>query len=59
MIISQLKPLFRRLNPVLTRALEAAAGLCLSRTHYEITSEHLLISLLSQPGCDLLLVLHN
>ena len=59
MIISQLKPLFRRLNPVLTRALEAAAGLCLSRTHYEITSEHLLISLLSQPGCDLLLVLQN
>lgn len=59
MIISELKPLFRRLDPVLTRSLEAAAGLCLSRTHYEITSEHLLISLLAQPGCDLLLILQN
>lgn len=54
MIIAELKPLFRRLNTVLTRALEQGAGLCLSRTHYEITAEHILISLLDQPGCDLL-----
>lgn len=54
MIIAELKPLFRRLNAVLTRALEQGAGLCLSRTQYEITPEHILLSLLDQSGCDLL-----
>ncbi len=57
MIIADLKPLFRRLNPLLTRALEQAAGLCLSKTHYEITPEHLLFSLLEQPRSDFMLIL--
>ena len=59
MIIAELKPLFRKLDTVLTRALENGAGLCLSRTHYEITAEHILISLLDQPGCDLLRILET
>ncbi|MEC4684087.1 MAG: type VI secretion system ATPase TssH [Nitrospirota bacterium] len=57
MIIAELKPLFRRLNPVLSRALEQGAGLCLSRTHYEITPEHLLISLFDHPGSDFVRIL--
>ncbi|MHB1758261.1 MAG: type VI secretion system ATPase TssH [Leptospirillum sp.] len=59
MIIAELKPLFRRLNTVLTLALEQGAGLCLSKTHYEITAEHILYSLLSKPGCDMARILEN
>ena len=57
MIIADLKPLFRRLSPILTRALEQGAGLCLSRTHYEITPEHILFSLLDHPDSDFMKVL--
>jgi len=57
MIIADLKPLFRRLSPVLTRAVEQGAGLCLSRTHYEITPEHVLLSLLDHPDSDVAKIL--
>ena len=57
MIIADLKPLFRRLSPVLTRAVEQGAGLCLSRTHYEITPEHVLLSLLDHPDSDVMRIL--
>jgi len=57
MIIADLKPLFRRMSPVLTRAVEQGAGLCLSRTHYEITPEHVLMSLLDHPDSDVMKVL--
>ncbi|EQD74245.1 hypothetical protein B1A_04560, partial [mine drainage metagenome] len=59
MIIAELKPLFRRLNTVLTLTLEQGAGLCLSKTHYEITAEHILYSLLSKPGCDMARILEH
>ena len=39
-------PLVSRLNTSCRGALENAAGTCLSRTHYEITVEHLLARLL-------------
>ena len=57
MIIADLKPLFRRLSPVLTRAVEQGAGLCLSRTHYEIAPEHVLLSLLDHPEADVAKIL--
>ena len=57
MIIADLKPLFRRLSPVLTRAVEQGAGLCLSRTHYEIAPEHVLLSLLDHPDADVAKIL--
>ncbi|EQD24926.1 MAG: hypothetical protein D084_Lepto4C00311G0001, partial [Leptospirillum sp. Group IV 'UBA BS'] len=57
MIIADLKPLFRRMSPVLTRAVEQGAGLCLSRTHYEITPEHVLMSLLDHPESDVMKIL--
>ena len=41
----ELKPLIGRLNDVCRRALEAAAGLTLSRTHYNVEIEHWLIKL--------------
>ncbi|MBW2733863.1 MAG: hypothetical protein JRH20_15860, partial [Deltaproteobacteria bacterium] len=37
--------LLRRLNRHCTHALEAAAGVCMSRGHYEVTVEHLLAQL--------------
>lgn len=52
MLLVELKPLFARLNGYSTQALENAAGLCLARTHYEITPEHLLLRLLDDASAD-------
>ena len=50
-------PLVSRLNTSCRGALENAAGTCLSRTHYEITVEHLLARLLEDPQGDVQLIL--
>lgn len=49
----QLKPLIAKLDDVCTRSLEAAAGLCLSRTHYNVEIEHWLTKILEMPNTDL------
>ena len=54
-----LKGLIGTLNPVCQRALEAAAGLCLSRTNYAVEIEHWLAKLLEQPGNDICLLLRH
>ena len=38
-----LRALIGRLNDESRRALESSAGLCLSRTHYDVEIEHYLI----------------
>ena len=48
-----LKSLVGKLNEPCRRALEAAAGLTLSRTHYNVEIEHWLIKLLEAGGTDL------
>src|SRR5262249_48014055 len=48
-----LKSLIARLNPTCRGALEAAAGLCLSRTNYDVDVEHFLLKLVEAPGTDL------
>jgi type VI secretion system protein VasG len=48
-----LKTLVGKLNPLCRRALEAAAGLCLSRTNYNVEIEHYLIKLLEAGESDL------
>ncbi len=48
-----LKALVGKLNTSCRRALEAAAGLCLSRTNYNVELEHWLLKLLEQPDGDL------
>lgn len=50
-------PLVSRLNTSCRGALENAAGTCLSRTHYEITVEHLMARLLEDPMGDIQLIL--
>jgi type VI secretion system protein VasG len=59
MILADLKSLISYLNPYCTKSLEAAAGQCLSRTHYEITVEHFLAGLLSDLNADIPLILRN
>ena len=52
MIKVDIKALLLRLNPYLTNCLQAAAGLSVSRTHYEVTVEHLFIKLLEDMQSD-------
>ncbi len=53
------KPLLKKLNPLCLRALEGCVGLCVSRSHPEITVEHLLLRLLDDPAGDVSLVLRH
>ena len=48
-----LKSLVNKLNDPCRRALEAAAGLCLSRTHYNVEIEHWLLKLVEIADGDL------
>jgi type VI secretion system protein VasG len=52
MISVDIKSLLLRLNPFCTNSLQDAAGLCVSRTHYEVTVEHFLLKLLEKPQSD-------
>jgi type VI secretion system protein VasG len=47
-----LKSLIGKLNDSTRGALEAAAGLCLARTHYDIEVEHYLTKLLDSTDND-------
>jgi len=59
MVEVDLKRLLKRLNGFCTQSLEASAGLCVSRTHYEVTIEHLLLKLAEAEQADLALVLRH
>jgi len=53
-----LRSLIARLNDRTRGALDAAAGLCMSRTHYDVEVEHFLLKVLDAPvDTDLLLIL--
>ncbi len=47
-----LRSLIGKLNRDTKNALEGAAGLCLSRTHYDVEIEHYLTKLLDNTACD-------
>jgi type VI secretion system protein VasG len=53
MIAVSLKSLVGKLNETCHRALEASAGQCLSRTHYNVEIEHWLLKLAEVPNTDL------
>lgn len=53
MVKSNLKSLIGKLDDTCRKALESAAGLCLSQTHYEVDIEHFFIKLLDVPDTDL------
>lgn len=46
------KALINTLDPTCRKALEAAAGLCVSQTNYNVEVEHLLLKLLELPDTD-------
>lgn len=48
-----LKSLIARLNNTCRSALEGAAGLCLSRTNYEVEPEHFLLKLIENSDTDI------
>ena len=47
-----LKNLIGRLNTFSKRCLETAAGICVSRTNYEVTVEHVFQAMLEDPSAD-------
>jgi type VI secretion system protein VasG len=53
----ELRPLIGKLNESARSALEAAAGLCLSRTHYDVEIEHFLLKLMDRTNADLAAIL--
>ncbi|UUA75069.1 type VI secretion system ATPase TssH [Cellvibrio sp. QJXJ] len=59
MINIDLKSLVVKLNEPCRNALESAAGLCLSRTHYNVEIEHWLLKLLEIADSDILSVLEK
>lgn len=59
MAVSNLKSLIAKLNETCRSALESAAGLCLSQTHYEVEIEHFLIKLLELSDTDILKILKH
>lgn len=59
MIKVDIKLLLSKLNTYCNKSLEAAAGLCVSRTHYEVTVEHLMLKLLDIRDTDLTLILNH
>lgn len=59
MVPVNLKSLVGRLNDITRRALEASAGLCLSRTNYNVEIEHWLLKLVEIPNSDLAAILRH
>jgi type VI secretion system protein VasG len=59
MLLVELKPLVGRLNAFTKQALEDGVGLCVSRSHYEITVEHLLVKCFDNVQADVALLLRQ
>jgi type VI secretion system protein VasG len=54
-----LRSLIAKLNRETRNAVEAAAGLCLSRTHYDVEVEHFLLKLLDATDTDVAFILRQ
>ncbi len=54
-----LSSLIAKLNPTCRKALEGAAALCVSQTHFNVEIEHMLIKLLDDDGTDLRAILKH
>jgi type VI secretion system protein VasG len=59
MVAIDLKTLVGRLGELPKRQLEAAAGLTLSRSHYNVEIEHVLLKLVEQGGSDVAVILRK
>ena len=54
-----LKSLIGKLDDVCRSALESAAGLCLSRTNYDVEVEHVLVKILETSDTDVIKILKH
>ncbi len=54
-----LKPLIGKLNDVCGKSLDGAAGLCVTRTHYEVDLEHVLLKLMESHQSDFQKILRH
>lgn len=54
-----LRSLIAKLNTASRNAVEAAAGLCLARTHYDVEIEHLLMKMLDSTDTDVAFILRQ
>jgi type VI secretion system protein VasG len=59
MINVDIRSLLGKLNTFCGNTLHNAAGLCVSRTHYEVTVEHFLTKILEDPQSDLPMILRR
>jgi type VI secretion system protein VasG len=59
MITTDVRSLLAKAHPYLTRSLEGAAGFTITRTHYEVTLEHLFLKLLEDGTGDLPRILRH
>ncbi len=59
MVNVDMKALLSKLNGYCTTALHNAAGLCVSRTNYEVLVEHFLLKCLETPQSDIPLILRR
>ncbi|MCB9897644.1 MAG: type VI secretion system ATPase TssH [Planctomycetes bacterium] len=59
MVAVSLNSLVQKLDPVVHAALEQAAWLCRSMTHYDVEIEHLLLKLLEEDDTDLQRILRH
>ena len=59
MVANNIKSLLLHLNEMMTNVLHSGVGYCVERTHYEITTEHLLFKLLEEKESDLVAILEH
>ena len=59
MVANNIKSLLLHLNEMMTNILHSGVGYCVERTHYEITTEHLLLKLLDEKESDLVAILEH
>jgi type VI secretion system protein VasG len=56
---TNLKSIIGKLNDTTRKAMEAAAGLCVARTHYDIEIEHFLLKILDGTDNDIAAILKH
>lgn len=54
-----LKALISKLDAAARNSLEAAAGMCVSHTHYDVEIEHFLLKAMDAPGADVALIFQH
>jgi type VI secretion system protein VasG len=59
MLVAEPRSLLKKLNSTCTRAFENAASACISSRHYEVTVEHVLLSLLDDRESDVVAIFEN